>query len=134
VTASVRQADVESRAAAERAQTVRLGPADNPTLSAPRLTTDRCQPIARAPRTEAQTYGAFVRRILVAMGRRVADRDIEALPVLAELAAELDRVTLLAVANLHSQGYSWTDIGRSLGITRQAARQRYAARIGEAGQ
>lgn len=128
------QTEVEALAAAERAQTVvwlDAAPGDNESLSRPRVTTSRCQPIARGARTEAQTYGAFVRRILQAMGRRVGDRDIEALPVLAELAAELDSVTLLAVANLYSHGYSWTDIGRALGITRQAARQRYAARLGE---
>lgn len=86
----------------------------------------------RGPLTEAEQYAAFVSRILRAMGARVGDRDIEALPVLGELAAELDRVTLLAVANLYAAGFSWTDIGRALGITRQAARQRYAARLGEA--
>lgn len=89
------------------------------------------------PRRHVETpeYGAFARRIVAAYGRRVADRDIEALTGLADLASLVDSYTLLAVANLRSEaggGYSWTDVGRALGITRQAAQQRYGARIGEA--
>lgn len=89
------------------------------------------------PRREVETadYGAFARRIVAAYGRRVADRDIEALAGLAELAELVDSYTLLAVANLRSEAggrYSWADIGRVLGMTRQGAQQRYGARIGEA--
>lgn len=91
-------------------------------------------PDRRGPRTEAQEYAAFVRRIVAAMGRRAADHDIEALPVLVDLAKLVDSTTVVVVANLHAQGFSWTEIGDRLGITRQAARQRYAPRIGEAGQ
>lgn len=76
--------------------------------------------------TEADEFGAFARRILRAYGRRVADRDIAALSGLAALQAEVDAATRVAVASLRTQGYSWADIGRELGITRQAAQQRYS--------
>lgn len=75
--------------------------------------------------TEADKFGAFVRRIVRAYGRRVADRDIEALAGLAELQTELDAVVRASVATLLEQGYSWADIGRQLGISRQGAQQRY---------
>lgn len=76
-------------------------------------------------RTEADDFGAFARRIVRAYSKRVADRDIAALGGLARLREELDTATRYAVANLRSQGYSWADIGRELGITRQGAFQRY---------
>lgn len=75
--------------------------------------------------TEADEFGAFARRILRAYGRRVADRDIAALSGLAALQVELDTATRNAVTTLRSQGFSWADVGRELGITRQAAQQRY---------
>jgi hypothetical protein len=41
------------------------------------------------------------------------------------LANELDEAIGQAVKGLHGQGYSWTEIADRLGITRQAARQRW---------
>lgn len=78
--------------------------------------------------TEAQKYGAFARRILRAMGRRVSDRDIEALSVLADLQADLAAQMQTSVDALLAHGYSWADIGRQLGISRQAAQQKYGKR------
>lgn len=80
----------------------------------------------RAPQTEADKFGAFVRRIVKAYSRRVADRDIEALTGLAELQADVDQAMRDAVAQLVAQGYSWADIGRALGITRQGAFRRFS--------
>jgi hypothetical protein len=64
---------------------------------------------------ENDEYGAFVRRILRAYSRRVADGDVEALTLM----------TGLAVKGLRACGYSWAEIGSRLGITRQAAQQRW---------
>jgi len=83
----------------------------------------------RKPMTESGEFGAFARRILRALGRRVADRDIEALADLAALQTELDTVMQAAVDRLRSDeggGYSYTDVARVLGITRQAAQQRFS--------
>lgn len=78
-----------------------------------------------APTTEADKFGAFVRRVVRAYGRRVSDRDIEALTGLVQLRDEVDRAIVDAVRGLHGNPYSWTDIGRALGITRQAAQMRF---------
>lgn len=84
----------------------------------------------RAATTEADQFGAFVRRIIRAYGRRVADRDIEGLAGLVAARADLDDAIGAAVAGLVATGYSWADIGRVLGITRQAAQQQHARRMG----
>lgn len=70
--------------------------------------------------------GAFIGRTLRAMVRRAAEGDREVLSVLQAVAADLDRAQVAAARAAHDFGYSWTDIGREMGITRQAARQRFA--------
>jgi hypothetical protein len=55
---------------------------------------------------ENDDYGAFARRIVAAHGRRIAAGDV-------------------AVAGLRRVGYSWAEIASRLGITRQAAQQRW---------
>lgn len=74
---------------------------------------------------EVDDFGAFARRIVRAYSKRVADRDIAALGGLAKLREELDTATRYAIAQLRAGGYSWADIGRELGVTRQGAFQRY---------
>jgi hypothetical protein len=74
---------------------------------------------------ENDDYAAFTRRILRAYGRRIATGDIEALTGMLGLSAEIDTAISQAVTGLHAFGYSWADIGSRLGITRQAAQQRW---------
>ena len=74
---------------------------------------------------ENDEYGAFVRRILRAYSRRVGDGDVEALALMLGLAEEIDTAIAEAVNGLRGCGYSWTEIGSRLGITRQAAQQRW---------
>ncbi|MEO3785050.1 hypothetical protein ABGB12_17095 [Actinocorallia sp. B10E7] len=85
----------------------------------------------RRPRTrnvvENDQYAAFLRRIIRAYGRRIASGDIEALTDLAALSAELDHATAQAVIGLRAYGYSWAEIARTLGVTRQAAHQRWGS-------
>lgn len=78
------------------------------------------------PTVENPEYAAFLRRVLAAFGRRIADGDIGALPHLAALATELDQVLTNAVTGLRAYGYSWADIATRLGTTRQNAHQRWA--------
>jgi hypothetical protein len=85
-------------------------------------------PKRRRRTVENDEYGEFIRRILRAYSRRVADGDIEALSLMTRLADELDDAIAQAVKGLRGQGYSWTEIGDRLGITRQAARQRWIGR------
>jgi len=80
---------------------------------------------SRHAQTEADKYGAFVRRIMRAYGRRVADRDIEGLKGLATLRTELDAQIAETAQALQTQGYSWAEIGRVLGVSKQAAQQRF---------
>jgi hypothetical protein len=74
---------------------------------------------------ENDEYAAFVRRIIRAYARRVADGDVEALADMAALSCVLDDAIADAVHGLRRYGYSWTEIGQRLGITRQAAQQRW---------
>lgn len=74
---------------------------------------------------ETREFAAFVRRIVRAYSRRVADGDVDALPELRALSAEIDAAIGKSVAGLRAAGYSWADIATRLGTTRQAAQQRF---------
>lgn len=71
-------------------------------------------------------FAGFARRVLRAMGRRLATSSPEDLADLLALRAEVDAAVDTAVIGLRESGFSWTEIGAALGITRQAARQRWA--------
>jgi hypothetical protein len=75
---------------------------------------------------ENTDYTAFTRRIIRAAGRRIADGDVEGLPDLLTLTHELNTAIDTAVTGLRHHGYSWTEIATRLGITRQAAQQRWS--------
>jgi hypothetical protein len=75
--------------------------------------------------TENDDYAAFARRIVRAYARRVATGDVEALTAMLGLSADLDAAIGQAVTGLRACGYSWGDIGARLGVTRQAAQQRW---------
>ena len=74
---------------------------------------------------ENDEYAAFARRILRAYARRVATGDIEALTRMTGLADDTETAIRDAVIGLREFGYSWADIGSRLGVTRQAAQQRW---------
>jgi hypothetical protein len=74
---------------------------------------------------ENDDYATFARRVLAAYARRVASGDAEALAQMTALAADLDTAIGQAVTRLRGFGYSWAEIGLRLGITRQAAQQRW---------
>ena len=81
----------------------------------------------KRPRRQVENdeYAAFVRRILRACSRRVGD--VEALGLMLGLAEEIDTAIAEAVKGLRGCGYSWAEISSRLGITRQAAQQRWGA-------
>jgi hypothetical protein len=74
---------------------------------------------------ENDEYAAFARRVLRAYARRVADGDVEALTLMTDLADKIDAAIGQAVTGLRESGYSWAEIGSRLGVTRQAAQQRW---------
>ena len=85
--------------------------------------------VARAKQTyEAPEMGAMLGRMMRAMARRAAEGDTEVLSVLVEVEKALGEAKAEAARGAHTFGYSWTEVGRELGITRQAARQMYGGR------
>jgi len=77
---------------------------------------------------DTQDYAAMVRRILRAYATRVAQADDPDLTEMVELRTILDDLIADAIAGLRSHGYTWTQIGAALNITKQAAQQRYGRR------
>lgn len=69
--------------------------------------------------------GAAALRMMRALVRRAGEGDTEALEWLAHLEAELPRLMNEAGAAAHDHGYTYTVLGQCLGISRQAARQRF---------
>jgi hypothetical protein len=74
---------------------------------------------------ENPEYASFARRVLKAYARRVAGGDIEALRELSVFVSDVDAATRVAVAGLRRWGYSWTDIANRVGMSKQAAQQRW---------
>jgi hypothetical protein len=92
-------------------------------------TVKRALPRKRDKRQVENTdYAAFARRIIKAHAKRVADGDIEALPDLLRLLAEVETATAEAVAGLRRFNYSWAEIATRLGASRQAAQMRWGNR------
>ena len=91
----------------------------------PRLTAKR-----RRQHVENDEYAAFTRRIVRAYSRRMAAGDIEALASMVALGQDLENAIQTAVIGLRTFGYSWNEIANRLGISRQAARQRWNAATG----
>jgi len=97
-------------------------------LDSPDTVKTTLTPNRRTRLVENAEYAAFARRVLRAYARRVADGDVEALTLMLGLSAEIDTAIAQAVTGLRGSGYSWAEIGSRLGITRQAAQQRWGAR------
>jgi DNA-directed RNA polymerase specialized sigma24 family protein len=70
-------------------------------------------------------YADFCRRVLRAYSRRVAQGDVESLVHLVDLSNEVDAAIRAAVSGLRRFGYSWGEIAKRLGVSRQAAHQRW---------
>jgi hypothetical protein len=97
--------------------------ADRPGSVNKLLTPNQTRPVVENPE-----YAAFLRRVVRACGRRIAAGDVESLALMAELADIIDTSIQDAVTGLRACGYSWAEIGARLGVTRQAAQQRWGNR------
>jgi hypothetical protein len=80
---------------------------------------------AARPVVENSDYTAFLRRAIRSAGKRVGGGDVDGLADLLSLAGELDRAIDAAVQGLREAGYSWGEIASRLGVSRQAAQQRW---------
>lgn len=78
-------------------------------------------------RHEARDVAQAARRMIRALVRRAGTGDTEALRELVETQAMLSQAIIDAGAAAYATGhYSYTDLAGELGISRQAARQRFA--------
>lgn len=66
----------------------------------------------------------MLRRMVRAYGKRVADADPEDFATMVALRDDLDAAMRTAVQGITTR-HSWTDIADALGVTRQAARQKW---------
>ncbi len=83
----------------------------------------------RRREVETDEFLSFARRIVRAAGKRVGDGDPVDLAALVAVRRELQEVEVRAVEAMRERyGYSWAEIGRDLGMTRQAAQQYYGRR------
>lgn len=100
-----------------------VAPADESTVAVKASLT------VKPPKTvvENREFQGFCRRIIRAFSRRVAAGDVEALRDLVALSRDLDAAITDAVVGLREFGYSWTEIGERLNISKQAAQQRWGA-------
>ncbi|WP_408898635.1 RNA polymerase subunit sigma-70 [Nocardioides sp. R1-1] len=84
----------------------------------------------RKVEVENDEFMQFARRIVRAAGKRVGDGEPVDLAALVAVRVELEEVEVRAVQAMRERyGWSWFEIGRELGITRQAAQQRYGRKI-----
>ena len=75
---------------------------------------------------EMAEYAQMVGRMVRSLGRRGADGDFTDLAEIAKVSKMMDDAMQAAVDGMREQqGYSWAQIGEGLGITRQAAQQRF---------
>lgn len=66
-----------------------------------------------------------VARMIRAVGKR-AGEDVDALPLLADLGDVVEQQLCEAAQACIAAGWSWADVGRRMGMTRQAAHQRFS--------
>lgn len=83
--------------------------------------------MSRTRERETPEYAAMVRRMIRAYGRRCGAADPEDLAEMLRLQAELDAAVAAAVAGQRAAGFSWGEIARGLGVTRQAAHARWGS-------
>jgi DNA-directed RNA polymerase specialized sigma24 family protein len=76
---------------------------------------------------EAGEVAGAARRMIRALGRRVADADPIDLLLIVELRAEVEAAYLAAMRGQREAGFSYAEIAAGLGIRKQAVQQRLAS-------
>jgi hypothetical protein len=67
----------------------------------------------------------MVERMIKAYAKRIGESDVEELPRMIDMHRVLDEGLDRAVAGLRKFGYSWGEIAKRTGTTRQGAQQRW---------
>lgn len=82
---------------------------------------------------ECPDMAAMMSRLARAMVRRANEGDLEALSALASTERAIHDAIVGAAQALHygPQAYSWTEVARELGVTRQAAQMRFGRDSGQ---
>jgi hypothetical protein len=82
-------------------------------------------------RKEVPELAADVCDLLRGLGLRVGAGDVDGLPALTDVIAEAEAALGGAVAQLRSEpwNYSWADVARRLGTSRQAAQMRFQRHV-----
>lgn len=83
--------------------------------------------VKRAKETEECVSG--IRRQIRAFEKRAADEDPWTVEEMINLRAELAAVEVRTVARLRHVGYTWNDIGLSIGVSAITAHKRYSHKI-----
>lgn len=88
----------------------------------------------RNGKVETPEYLAMLRRLIRAAGNRVGDADEVDLAELVKMREHIEDAIDQAVTLQRVRwGRSWADIGRGLGISRQAAQQHYGRALMRSG-
>ena len=80
-------------------------------------------------KVETGDYLAMCRRVIRAAGERCGEADPFDLGELVTLRDSVEVAIAATVAGLRDNGYSWAEVGDGLGISKQAAQQRYAEKV-----
>jgi len=81
-------------------------------------------------RPEDETVKA-VGRLIPALERQGRNEDPWMAADMLALAAQMEAAAVRVIADLRARGYTWNDIGLSLGITGTTAVKRYAKKVAE---
>lgn len=96
--------------------------------------TKRREPLRTATRKPPAPLSSEVRDIQrIAAGIGFRHGILPAIVDLQVLREEVDSLEVKAVAMARASGRSWTEIGDALGVSRQAARERFSPVVGSAG-
>jgi hypothetical protein len=79
----------------------------------------------RQPHRESPAIGKFMGRMTKALIRRAQGGDADALVVLVDLQRQAQVAVVDAGRALIAAGYSYSDLARELGVSRQAALKRF---------
>lgn len=81
----------------------------------------------REDKRRPEVQAKMLERMIRAYGKRVGADDPDALAGMLALEDALSEAIESAVKALKAQGFYWTEIGKAVGLSKQAAQQRWGA-------